>query len=149
MVRFTEIEFNSDKYRDSIELRYEVLRKPLSLEFDPEVLALEYKDHHICAFSEDKKLIGCLIMSPVNNGLVKMRQFAVATDYQKQGIGKSLVLFAEKWAAEKQYNRIEMHARLTAVPFYLKLGYTIEGEEFIEVTILHRFMYKILGESQE
>ena len=81
-------------------------------------------------------------MSPLDNGIVKMRQFAVATEYQKKGIGKSLLSFAEIWAAEKHFQRIEMHARLTAVSFYLKLGYQIEGEEFMEVTIPHRFMFK-------
>ena len=141
MVHFIEIEFGSKEYLDSIELKYEVLRKPLSLEFDPEVLALEYKDHHLCAYSEDK-LIACLIMSRIEKGLVKMRQFAVAPEYQNQGIGKGLVLFAEKWAKENHFSRIEMHARFTVVPFYEKMEYQIEGEEFMEVTIPHRFMYK-------
>jgi len=139
---FKEIEFGGKAYYNTIELRYKVLRKPLNLKFDAEALAMEYKDHHLCAFSLNDTLAACLIMSPQENGSVKMRQFAVEPELQGQSIGKRLVSFAEQWAAESNYKKIELHARLTAVPFYEKLGYIIEGEEFVEVTIPHRFMFK-------
>jgi len=141
---FKEIEFGTEEYDRSIDLRYEVLRKPLGLQYDPEVLALEYQDHHLCAYTEDHLLIGVLLMSEKENGNVKMRQFAVKPEYQGQGVGSALVAFAEKWARDRHFHRIELHARFMAVPFYLKQNYMIEGEEFIEVTILHRFMYKDL-----
>src|SRR6185437_2287260 len=134
----------SKEYKDAVDLRYRVLRIPLGLEFDPAVLALEYNDHHLCAYSDDNQLLGCLLMSPYKNGSVKMRQFAVEPEFQGKGIGKSLISFAEQWAVQNHFTRIELHARLTAVPFYLKLGYETEGEEFIEVTIPHRFMWKVL-----
>jgi predicted GNAT family N-acyltransferase len=37
-----------------------------------------------------------------------------------------------------------LHARATAVPFYLRLGYTVVGEPFEEVGIPHRGMEKAL-----
>jgi predicted GNAT family N-acyltransferase len=37
-----------------------------------------------------------------------------------------------------------MHARKSAVGFYEKLGYEIEGDEFEEVTIPHYEMQKTL-----
>jgi predicted GNAT family N-acyltransferase len=37
-----------------------------------------------------------------------------------------------------------MHARQTAVGFYQKLGYSITGEPFEEVTIPHYIMEKAL-----
>lgn len=139
---FKEIEFGGKAYYNTIELRYKVLRQPLNLKFDAEALALEYKDNHLCAFSTENKLVACLIMSPLENAVVKMRQFAVEPEFQGQSIGRRLVSFAEQWASENHYNRIILHARLTAIPFYLKLGYIIEGDEFMEVTIPHRFMSK-------
>jgi predicted GNAT family N-acyltransferase len=41
-----------------------------------------------------------------------------------------------------------MHARVTAVRFYEKLGYEVASEEFVEVTIPHRVMRKQLGQSR-
>ncbi len=40
---------------------------------------------------------------------------------------------------------IEMNARDTALPFYLRLAYLIEGEGFEEVGIPHHRMIKRLG----
>jgi hypothetical protein len=35
-----------------------------------------------------------------------------------------------------------MHARSTAIPFYERLGYRIEGGEFVQQTIPHVIMVK-------
>ncbi len=40
-------------------------------------------------------------------------------------------------ARREGFRRIIAHAREPAVPFYLRLGYAVEGERFIEVTIPH------------
>lgn len=48
----------------------------------------------------------------------------------------------ERESLKRGYKRVFMHARAYAVPFYLKLGYEVFGEEFVEVTIPHRFMQK-------
>jgi len=37
-----------------------------------------------------------------------------------------------------------LHAREAAIPFYLRLGYELEGEPFTEVGIPHRRMVKLL-----
>jgi predicted GNAT family N-acyltransferase len=37
-----------------------------------------------------------------------------------------------------------MHARISSIPFFDKLGYTVVGEPFIELTIQHVVMEKEL-----
>jgi N-acetylglutamate synthase-like GNAT family acetyltransferase len=76
---------------------------------------------------------------------VQLRQMAVKKDIQSGGIGKSIVAFAEKLAKEKGFSVLMMHARNTALGFYQKCGYTIRGNEFIEVTVPHHCMEKRLG----
>jgi len=73
-----------------------------------------------------------------------MRQVAVDGTYQAKGIGKKLVEYSERLALEKNFDKIILNARDTAVKFYLKLGYRIEGEMFIEVEIPHYRMSKKL-----
>ena len=143
-IEYKEIPFGGAQYKSTIDLRYKVLRQPLGLVYDPAVLALETNDHHLCAFSESGALLACMIMTPVDNEIVKMRQFAVNPDFQSVGIGSGLVRYAEEWAKNSGFDRIELHARQSAVPFYLKLDYNLSGEEFIEVKIPHRFMFKIV-----
>ncbi|KXK56559.1 MAG: Histone acetyltransferase HPA2-like protein [Chlorobi bacterium OLB7] len=74
-----------------------------------------------------------------------MRQVAVAESAQRSGIGKAMVDFSEHFAREHGFSEITMHARETAVPFYLNLGYEIIGDRFEEVSIPHFKMRKEIG----
>ena len=77
-------------------------------------------------------------------GTVRLRQMAVLNNLQGKGIGRALMQFAENIARDRGFKRITMHARKSAAGFYEKLGYTIFGEEFEEVTIPHFVMEKLL-----
>jgi GNAT superfamily N-acetyltransferase len=134
------VEHNSPQYHETVKLRDEILRKPLGLKFEPGELEKEFSVFHIACYL-DGALAGCLILQPDGKSL-KMRQVSVSERHQGTGIGRAMVEFSEKFARERGYNKITMHARDTAVPFYLKLGYSIEGEPFEEVTIPHRSMFK-------
>ncbi|OWY21076.1 GNAT family N-acetyltransferase [Sphingobacteriales bacterium UPWRP_1] len=139
------IAYGSEQYRQTIQHRDEILRKPLHLHFTEEQLAAENEQVHLACFdAESEKLLACLILVPEANRKIKMRQVAVAANLQRQGIGQKLVAFAENWAVQAGFSIIHCHARDTAVPFYLKLGYHIEGNPFTEVTILHYYMEKQL-----
>ena len=130
-------------YRQTLNLRDEVLRKPLGLcLFDEELN--EANDFHIVALANGK-LIGCLILTPLNKTTVKMRQVAVKTEARRQGIGAGLVKFSETFAKQNGFTQIIAHSRLVAVDFYKRLNYTCEGSEFTEVGIPHIKMIKSLG----
>ncbi len=136
-------DFASPEYDEAVSLRYEVLRKPLGLEFTAQQLAEEFADVHIGAWTRDG-MVGTLIMSQLDHGMVKMRQVAVSEGVQSQGVGSALVRFSEHWAISKGFTKLVLHARDTAVPFYKKLGYKSIGDAFVEVGITHQKMGKDL-----
>jgi predicted GNAT family N-acyltransferase len=144
MMKKEIIEYGTPEYDETVRLRYEVLRKPLGLEFTEEQLAKEYQDTHLGIYNEYNELIACLIMTEKDASVVKMRQVAVSSELQGKGVGKELVYFFEAMAKHRGYKTIELHARETAVPFYEKLGYTAQGEIFTEVNIPHLYMSKLL-----
>lgn len=135
--------FGSDKQKKSILLRSRILREPLGLEFSPLELENENNQIHIGLFNE-QTLCGILLLNPVDNKVIKMRQVAIDSLYQGKGLGKILVDFAEAYAKENGFQTIRLHARSSAVPFYLKANYVKEETEFIEVGIPHFKMYKNL-----
>ena len=135
-----EIEHGSGDYTATIELRRRVLRAPLGLDFDPQDLAAEVGDFHMAAFIEGR-LVGCLVLTPHGSAL-KMRQVAVEPGLQRGGVGTLLVESSEALARREGFVEIVLHARETAVPFYLRLGYELVGEPFEEVTLPHRAMRK-------
>ena len=137
------IGFQSEDYDAEMALRYEILRKPLGLEFRHEDLQHESISTHIGCF-HDGKLVGCLLMTPKDERIFQMRQVAVAQRFQRQGIGEQLVEFAEQWARQEKANKIILNAREAAIPFYLKLNYQTVGTPFTEVRIPHSRMEKKL-----
>jgi hypothetical protein len=142
MIECHEIPMEGDWYAQSVELRREVLRRPLGLDFSAEELSAE-GDEIRCVAVRDDRVVGTLNL--VRSELAfKMRQVAVDPTSQGQGIGKRLVQFSEEVARRAHAERVVLHARETAVPFYLALGYAIVDEPFTEVGIPHRRMFKML-----
>lgn len=138
-------QFGTETHHKAVELRLEILRKPLGLTFSNEFIEQEKDDWHLGYFDDEGVLLGCLILTPVaDQSLLKMRQVAVQATSQGQGIGSALVRFSEQFAIEQGFTTMILHARVTAVPFYLQLGYDLEGELFEEVGIPHRKMTKQL-----
>lgn len=132
----------SPDYYLALELRRELLRTPLGLDFSELEIAEESNQVFMGAF-ESGEAIGTLTLV-LNGKTCKMRQVAVDSTHQGHGVGSKLVEFAEKWAKQNGFERMDLHARKTAVHFYQSQGYAILGAEFIEVTIPHFKMTKAL-----
>jgi len=137
------VEFDSKEYRETVSLRDKILRKPLGMVFTPEFLAREAEDFHIAGY-QDGQMLCCLILSPLNDIEVQMRQVAVDEGFQGQGLGKQIAKYSEDFASEKGFTRMKVHARDVAVDFYLSMDYEIIDEAFTEVGIVHRRMIKQL-----
>ncbi|MBN8835668.1 MAG: GNAT family N-acetyltransferase [Sphingobacteriia bacterium] len=137
------IDHNSEDYKKMVDLRYQILRKPLGLTFTAEDLEKEKNDILIGCFDDDK-LEGCCILTETAPGTVRLRQMAVSAGLQGKGIGRVIMAFAENVARDAGYKKLTMHARDTALGFYEKLGYSIVGNRFEEVTIPHYVMEKDL-----
>ncbi len=143
-----QIDHNTESYKAMVELRMEILRKPLGLSFTEEQLAAEANDILIACMDDDT-VLGCCVLTRVDNAAVRLRQMAVNSKSQGKGIGESMILFAEKLCIDKGYQKICMHARDTAMGFYQKMGYKIVGDSFMEVNLPHHMMEKQLKDSSE
>ena len=137
------IDHGTPEYRQMVKLRDDILRKPLGLGFTLEELEEEKENMLIGAF-EEEDMLGCCMLVEENPATVRLRQMAVLNDLQGKGIGRALMNFAENLARDRGYKILSMHARKNAIGFYEKMGYKINGAEFIEVTIPHYVMEKKL-----
>lgn len=137
------IDHGSPEYNQMVDLRYNVLRKPLGLTFTNDDLEKEKEDVLMGCFDEEK-LEGCCLLTKAAEDALRLRQMAVADGLQGKGIGRVLMNFAENIARDMGNKKIKMHARKTAVGFYERLGYKINGSEFEEVSIPHYVMEKEL-----
>ena len=138
-----KIKFVSKEYQQSLKLREQILRLPLGLKLSAQELARDIDDTHLGGFI-GTELVACLVLSRVAPTRMKMRQVAVAENFQGQGVGKSLVQFSEQICIENQIYEIELSARETAINFYLQQAYEPQGESYSEQNIPHIKMSKIL-----
>lgn len=139
------IRHGSDEYRQAVELRDAVLRRPLGLRLNEEELAVESQPAYVhIAALRDGAVIGTVLMIRESETVARMRQFAIAPPFQKQGLGGQIIAFAEEIAQEWGGSELWLNARMTAAGFYDRMGYDREGDEFIEHTIAHIRMRKAL-----
>ncbi|MBZ4187289.1 GNAT family N-acetyltransferase [Niabella sp. 3A5MI-3] len=99
----------------------------------------DHKAWHFVAVENDN-VVGCVILVPLNNGQAQLKQMAVETTYQSKGIGRLLVGALLAFAKEQRLKEIVCHAQDTAIPFYIKNGFEIYDEPFVEVGVPHHHM---------
>ena len=83
------------------------------------------------------------------NDMFSLRDKRVVITGGTRGVGRAMVDASEQLAGQLGVHNMVLHARETAVPFYLQLGYQVVGEPFEEVTIPHFKMEKKLGGNDE
>lgn len=137
------IDHKSPEYEKMVDLRRQILRKPLDLDFTKEELDQEENNILIALFEEDE-ILGCCMLTKIDPNTMKLRQMAIKSGLQGKGVGRVMMQFAENIARDRGYRKMTMHARRTAIGFYEKLGYKVDGHEFEEVTVPHFVMEKPL-----
>jgi len=139
---FREIVYGTETYRLACLLREEVLRRPLGLTLRDEDVAGEKAQLHFGLFAPDGILIGCVVAVPLSPTDVRIRQMAVSPSHQGRGLGRRLMEELEKTLKARGFRHFVLDARTSAAGFYERLGYTVVGEEFLEVTLPHVRMEK-------
>ena len=131
------------EYNRIVEIRVKSLLTPIGIPASYIQPEKEKDDVFISAMVNDE-IIGCCILTKVDDHTVQLRQMAVVESHRGQKIGHAILEFAEKTAKEKGYSMLMMHARDPVMEFYKKSGYEIAGEQFFEVGMGHHRMEKKL-----
>ena len=138
MLTVTQIGMEDPLYKQEQDLRNRILLRPIGLpdhgwEMD------DHKALHFVAVEKDK-VVGCVLLVPLNAGQAQLKQMAVETEYQSQGIGRLLIGALLASAKEHRLKEVICHAQDTAIPFYIKNGFEIYEEPFVEVGVPHHHM---------
>jgi ribosomal protein S18 acetylase RimI-like enzyme len=141
---FKEIVFGTAEYRLECDLRHAVLREPLGLSFTAEELAKEENQVHFGLFEPEDNLIACVVAVRLSPTDARIRQMAVSPGHQRRGVGTRLMKELEAELRSRGFTNLALHARASAVGFYEKLGYAVIGDEFIDITVGHFRMVKVV-----
>jgi ribosomal protein S18 acetylase RimI-like enzyme len=123
----------------TLRLRQQVLypaQKLYEMELDEDNNAI-----HFGAFT-DKALVGVISLFQ-HDTIFQFRKLAVLPEFQKMGIGNSLLNRVEEFSRSENGTSIWCNARVSAIGFYMKAGYDHTGKLFSK----NGFDYEILEKS--
>jgi predicted GNAT family N-acyltransferase len=75
---------------------------------------------------------------PANIG--RIGRMAVLAAFRRGGVGTQLLRTLLQEAAFQKMIKIELHAQLSAIPFYEQFGFIAQGDIYDEAGIAHRDM---------
>ena len=140
-VKIPQTQQEWDSYYD---LRYRILREPLGKERGSERNEGDETATHFALF-ENKELLAVARLDRVDETTCQARFVAVETHLQGKGYGKKIMTALENEAIALGYEKLVLHARDYALPFYEKLGYTLVGPSYKLFDVLQHFeMFKVL-----
>jgi predicted GNAT family N-acyltransferase len=88
--------------------------------------------------------------APVGTGRLlpdaRIGRMAVLPPLRGKGVGAAILQALVAIAAGRGEREVRLHAQTNAVKFYLREGFVIEGEEYLEAGIPHWTMFKRLGD---
>ena len=114
-------------------------RVPAELELDE----FDLTATHALAY-EDEQCIGTARLVALGDGQTQIGRMAVLAQFRGMGIGKQILEKLVELAISQGAKTIILHAQLTAIPFYEKLGFQAQGDTYDEAGIPHRNMILLL-----
>ncbi|EHI70892.1 GNAT family N-acetyltransferase [Streptococcus ictaluri] len=128
----------SDAYLDALKIRRAVFVAEQGV---PESLEIDAKEAHCLHFvlydEHQKPAATCRLLPDSHFQCATLQRMAVLKAYRKRGFGKVLMHHVIQEAKNQGFQLLELHAQLSAQPFYAKLNFEPKGPIFTEAGIEH------------
>lgn len=97
------------------------------------------------AVTPKRDAVGTAALEPTG----KIGRVAVLPQYRGTGIGGAMVGHLVDLARTLGLTQVHLNSQSSAIGFYVRKGFRVEGPEFMEVGIPHRRMYLQIGHRDE
>jgi len=134
-------DLDSNTYKDALTIRHDVFvveqEVPVTLEVDN----LEDQTNHIVLYHNDEAIATARIYN-LDDETYKVQRVATRKKHRGQGYGRELMKEIEQKVKTLGGTKLTLGGQNTALAFYGKLDYQIEGDEFMDAGIPHHTMVK-------
>lgn len=139
------IKYDSQEFQQACQLRYELFFAEHSLPWHI-VQDESQADYFHAAILIKNSVVAYGQLVPQDNSIYQICQMVVKPGYQGQRFGSRILWFLIDRAKSAKAIALTLNARLTAVGFYQKFGFQIQGQQFPSATtgIPHITMHKKL-----
>lgn len=122
---------------DSLNIRMAVFVDEQGYSKEDELDGIDHECIHYVGYDENKPV--CTMRVIVKDDCYKLGRIAVLKEERKKGYGFDLVKAVMEELTDKYF---KLSSQVHAVPFYEKLGFVTDGEEYLEDGQPHILMIK-------
>lgn len=131
-------------FEDACKIRIAVFCDEQGVHPDDELDNLDPGSYHSVVYVQDEP-VACGRFF-VEGTVGRIGRLAVLKDHRRKGYAALICKYYLEMARQHDLDSIFLHGQTHAIPFYEKLGFVAEGEEFIEDDIPHAYMSLSLRE---
>jgi len=134
----------SNEFELYYKFRWEILRKPHGQLIGTERDEFEDKSYHLMITKSSHEILAVGRLHKIEKeNCAQIRYMAVSENYQRRGLGKTILINLEKYAINNDINKIILHSRENVIDFYKKNGYeVIKKTHILYDSIQHWMMLK-------
>jgi predicted GNAT family N-acyltransferase len=141
---FIKVADLNTEFSDIQQIRYFVFQVEQAIDYVDEFDGKDPESLHLIAYFMDQP-VGTLRIRDIGEAIAKVERLAVLKDFRSLGIGKQLMLKAIATITELgTYRLVKIHAQSYLEGFYTKLGFTAQGDKFMEAGIEHIVMINLI-----
>jgi predicted GNAT family N-acyltransferase len=129
--------------KEAFKVRHEVFILEQRVPEDLEIDEIDPVALHVLAYS-DKTCIGTARLHINDDGSGQIGRMAVLSPFRDKGLGRQIMKVLIETAKSKGVLSLILHAQVSAIPFYEKLGFMANGPLYDEAGIPHRNMMMVL-----
>lgn len=129
--------------KDAFKVRREVFIQEQGVPDDLEIDEFDPLALHALAYL-DNACIGTARLHLKNGETGQIGRMAILAPFRNQGFGRQILKVLIETAQRKHCRYLSLHAQVSAIPFYQKLGFQAEGPVYDEAGIPHRNMMMVL-----
>ncbi len=142
-IKMRRIEYGTDEYEVSIDIRNEAFRKPWGMDIRDEDLTGDRNMDMYGAYL-DGKMIATVFLTEDDKDTARVKSVAILQEYRNHGLGRYMMDFIEAKARYNGYTKVNLMGRVSVEGFYHKLGYDTISNPYEYHTIPHIDMIKEL-----
>lgn len=136
---------NDDQRAALLDLRHTVFVQEQGVPEQRERDGLDVDCWHVLARDDDGRAIGCGRLTPQH----KIGRMAVLPDWRGRGVGVALLRELVARARTQGWPEVALDAQVSAVGFYEREGFVVDGAEFQDAGLPHRSMRLALPSTVE
>lgn len=134
--------YGTQVYQDGLKIRQTVFVQEQQVPMELEIDEIEKDCFYYTSYIEGQAVATCRVFPSERTAL--LQRMSVLKPFRHRHLGERLLRFVMKDMKKRGFRKMSLHAQLHAQGFYEKIGFSSEGDRFMDAGIEHTTMSQFL-----